>query len=68
MPGKIGRFEIMRTLGTGASCKVKLALDTETGKKVAVKIINDNMDLKLKELVMTEVQAMENLEHPHVIK
>ena len=48
MPGKIGRFEIMRTLGTGASCKVKLALDTETGKKVAVKIINDHMDEKLK--------------------
>ena len=68
MPGRIGRFEIMRTLGTGASCKVKLALDTETGKKVAVKIINDHMDLKLKELVMTEVQAMENLDNPHVIK
>jgi carbon catabolite-derepressing protein kinase len=67
MPGKIGRFEIMRTLGVGASCKVKLALDTETGRKVAVKIINDNMDPKMKELVMNEVKHMSELKHQHVI-
>ena len=63
MPGKIGRFEIIRTLGTGASCKVKLALDTESGRKVAIKIINDNMDAKLQELVLTEVKAMSALKH-----
>jgi len=57
----------LRTLGTGASCKVKLALDTETGRKVAVKIINDNMDPKMKELVMTEVKAMAELNHENVI-
>jgi len=68
MSGKtIGRFQILRTLGTGASCKVKLALDTETGRKVAVKIINDNMDPKMKELVMTEVKAMAELNHENVI-
>jgi len=55
MPGKIGRFEIMRTLGCGASCKVKAGLDTETGRKVAVKIIKDDMDEKMKGLIMTEV-------------
>ena len=44
MPGKIGRFEVIRTLGSGASCKVKLGLNTETGRKVAIKIMNDNMD------------------------
>jgi serine/threonine protein kinase len=55
MPGKIGRFEIMRTLGSGASCKVKAGLDTETGRKVAVKIIKDDMDEKMKGLIMTEV-------------
>jgi len=67
MPGNIGRFRTMRTLGHGASCKVKLALDTESGRKVAVKIINDNMDVKMKELVLTEVQAMSELKHQHVI-
>jgi len=57
----------MRTLGNGASCKVKLGLDTETGRKVAVKIMNDNMDDKFKELVLTEVKAMSELKHQHVI-
>jgi len=44
MQGKIGVFEIIKTIGTGASCKVKLAIDTRTGKKVAIKIIKNDMD------------------------
>ena len=67
MPGKIGRFEIIRTLGRGASCKVKLGLDTESGRKVAVKIINDNMDSKLQDLLITEVKAMSILKHENII-
>lgn len=44
MPGVIGNYEILRTIGTGASCKVKMGRDKNTGNKVAVKIINDNTD------------------------
>lgn len=41
----IGRYRILKTLGTGASCKVKLAEDTLNGnKRVAVKIMNQNVD------------------------
>jgi len=61
MPGKIGRFEVHKTLGSGASCKVKLGVDTETGKKVAIKIINDNLDEKMRELVMNEVTALKGM-------
>jgi serine/threonine protein kinase len=43
---RIGKYTIMRTLGSGGSCKVKLGLDTSTGKKVAVKIMNDDLDSK----------------------
>ena len=68
MPGRIGKYEIIRTLGSGASCKVKLALDKETGKKVAVKIMSDSMSEREKELVMTEVSAMQNLKHAHVVE
>lgn len=67
MPGTIGKYKILRTLGKGASCKVKLGLDVESGRKVAVKIINDNMDANLKKLVMTEVEAMSKLDNNHVI-
>ena len=68
MPGTIGRFEITKTLGSGASCKVKLGFDTETGRKVAVKILNDGLDDKTKELVMTEVEAMGHLKNQHIIE
>jgi len=44
MPGTLGKFRILRTLGSGASCKVKLAQNTETGSKVAVKIMKSNLD------------------------
>jgi len=46
MPGHILNYNILRTLGSGVSCKVKLGFDTQTGKKVAVKIMNDKIDLK----------------------
>ena len=41
----IGKYKIHRTLGTGASCKVKLGEHSETGRKVAIKIIDPNMDI-----------------------
>ena len=41
---KIGKYNILRTLGSGGSCKVKLGLDTSTGKKVAIKIMNDDLN------------------------
>lgn len=58
MPGTLGKYKIMRTLGFGASSKVKLGQDIETGRKVAVKIIKDNMDDVLIKIIMNEVKAM----------
>ena len=40
---KIGKYKIFRTLGSGASCKVKLGFDTVSKKKVAVKIIKADL-------------------------
>jgi len=40
----IGDYQILQTLGTGGSCKVKLAYDsTRNNKKCAVKILNDDL-------------------------
>jgi len=59
MSGKrIGKYEIGRTLGSGASCKVKLGMDTETGRKCAVKIMSKDLDKDMMKLVMTEVEAL----------
>jgi len=67
MPGKIGKFEIQRTLGRGASCKVKLAFDTEMNRNVAVKIMNDNIDDKARALLLNEVKALELINHTNVV-
>lgn len=44
MPGLLGKYEIGKTLGTGVSCKVKLAKDTTTEEYVAIKIMKDDAD------------------------
>ena len=67
MPAKLGKYNVLRTLGSGASCKVKMGHDTESGRKVAIKIMNDNLDEKMKDLVLTEVKAMENMNHTNII-
>ena len=55
MPGKIGKYKVIRTLGEGSTCKVKLALDETNGQKVAIKMMNSNLDEKMRELIMVEV-------------
>ena len=55
MQGKIGDFDIIKTIGTGASCKVKLGIDTKTGRKVAIKIMNPDLAEKDKNLLKTEL-------------
>lgn len=39
MQSKIGKYTLVRTLGSGAYAKVKLAVDEETGKYYAIKIM-----------------------------
>lgn len=61
MPSQLGRYTLMKTLGSGANSKVKLGLDKSTGQYFAVKILkkgNANLDAKFLELVMTEVHTM----------
>jgi serine/threonine protein kinase len=69
MPGTINQYEIRQTLGTGFSCKVKLGVDTTSGRKVAIKIIKECADEQLMELVRTECEAMQQIEyHKNVIQ
>jgi serine/threonine protein kinase len=67
MPGTIGKYQVLRTLGSGASCKVKLGVDSESGRKVAIKIMHSNMSEHDKKLVMTEVQALQGLKNENII-
>lgn len=62
---KIGKYKILRTLGYGGTCKVKLGIDSETGAKVAIKLLKDGLNL---DIVKTEVESMKNLDHPNILK
>lgn len=67
MPKFLGKFQIKRSLGEGGTCKVKSAINSETGDKVAVKILNDNMGAEMNKLVMEEVSTMKNFSHKNII-
>jgi len=70
MPSQLGKYSLLRTLGTGANSKVKLGLDKSTGFYFAVKIMdkgNSSVDHKMLELVKTEVETMGGLNHPNIV-
>ena len=61
MRSQLGKYTLLKTLGSGANSKVKLGIDKDTGLYFAVKILkkgNPNLDHKFLELVMTEAKTM----------
>ena len=68
---EIGGYILGRTLGSGTTGKVKLAINKETNKHVAVKIIRKaSFDIKpdLERKIHREVALMRLLQHPHLLK
>jgi len=55
MPGSIDKYTILKTLGEGASCKVKLAKDSESDTKVAIKLLKSKKMNYNKELYKNEI-------------
>ncbi|KAG1326939.1 putative CBL-interacting protein kinase 32 [Cocos nucifera] len=66
----IGKYHLGRTIGEGTFAKVKLAVNTETNKNVAIKIIDKKMVLqnKLMHQVKREISTMKLLHHPNIVK
>lgn len=46
MVKKVGKYEIGKTIGEGTFGKVKLAINTETGEKMAIKVKWLHVDLQ----------------------
>lgn len=67
---KFGQYVIVKTLGEGSFGKVKLAVHQATGQRVALKIISRrklvNKDMAGR--VEREIQYLQLLRHPHIIK
>src|SRR5450756_2031540 len=71
---KIGKYEIVRELGTGATSTVYLAIDPFNKQEVAVKlfdlgVLRDTNRAKVyRKLLMTEASLAGKLSHPHIAK
>ncbi|WP_153117251.1 protein kinase domain-containing protein [Rhodocyclus tenuis] len=70
---KIGRYEIIRPLGKGATAIVYLARDPEDGREVAIKLVrfgqeNAAMSRRLLKLFQTEDSVGRRLNHPNIVR
>lgn len=68
---EVGDYILGRTLGSGTTGKVKLAVHKTDGNQVAVKIIKKAMfDVKpdLQRKIRREIALMRLLDHPHLLK
>lgn len=67
---RLGQYNILKTLGEGSFGKVKLAVHQVTGQKVALKIIS-RRKLVARDMagrMEREIQYLQLLRHPHIIK
>lgn len=73
MAEKIGKYEVIRTLGKGATAIVYLCRDPDLNREVAVKVIllgSDNaaMSRRLMKLFQTESGIGRRLDHPNIVR
>ena len=66
----IGNYQLGKTIGCGSFSQVKTAVDTRTGEKYAVKIVNRGRleDSVVKEQLNREISALRVLDHDNVVK
>jgi serine/threonine protein kinase len=65
----IGNYIIKQTLGTGSFSKTKLGIHKQTGEKVAIKILKDNLPKSSLNTIFTEINALKAIkQHPNIVK
>lgn len=71
---KIGKYEIVREIGRGATSTVYLATDTFSRQQVAIKLFDmsslhdPNRAKVYRKLLMTEASLAGKLSHPHIVR
>lgn len=62
------KYNLYKKIGTGATCKVKLAKDKETQKTVAVKILTGTVGkLSVNKHYNAEIDMLKKINHPNII-
>ena len=69
---KVGKYEVIRVLGKGATAVVYLGRDPDSDREVAIKLIkfgDDNaaMSRRLRKLFQTEDSVGRRLKHPNIV-
>ena len=73
LPARVGRYEVERLLGQGATWRVLLARDPVLGRPVALEILRDDLGLgpdakaQLTERARHEARAVSVLSHPSMV-
>ena len=67
---KIGKYKIIRSLGSGGFADVYQALDTESDLEVAIKVLKMNLgeNPEVVKRFLREAQSMEEIDHPNVLR
>jgi len=67
---RIGKYELGRTLGEGTFGKVKYAINVETRKSYAVKILDKDkvFQNKIVDRIKREICSLKLIKHPHVVR
>lgn len=66
-----GRYEILELLGKGGMGRVYLGRDTQTGQKVAIKVLPPDalqQEPELLQRLNRESEALRQLDHPNIVK
>ncbi len=69
-PQFIGKYKILKLLGEGAMGRVYLGQDTDTGRKIALKVIAEQSSTN-KEMVqrfIREIEVTMKLRHPNIVQ
>ena len=70
---KIGKYEIVKEIGKGATSVVYLANDPFAGRQVAIKLVRQEALIdkehgrRFQKLFLTEASLAGKLEHPHIV-
>lgn len=64
----LGHYEIIRQIGTGGMGDVYLAKDSKLHRRVALKILHENLSWESqgKQRLLREARAAARLDHPHI--